>query len=70
VNHDVQNATRQGWRCSHAIRRSPSHRWRDTCSGDALLLNWSLGMLDLVFIAATVGLFAAAFGYARACARV
>jgi hypothetical protein len=33
-------------------------------------LSWSASMLDLVFVAATIGCFAAAFAYARACDRV
>jgi hypothetical protein len=60
----------EGWRGSCGIPRCSSRRWLDTCSGSGLLSQWSTRMLDLVFIAATVGFFAAAFAYARACEHV
>jgi hypothetical protein len=61
---------RERWRHPCGIDRCSSRRWLDTCSVGGLLSPWSTRMLDLVFIAATVGFFAAAFAYARACERV
>ena len=45
--------------------------WRDACSALALH-GWagSVRMLDLLLVMATIGCFAAAFAYARACERV
>jgi hypothetical protein len=45
--------------------------WRDACIGQRGRLSLlELSMLDLVFVAATIGCFAAAFAYTRACDRV